>query len=424
MSQQRRQQSRSSSGQRSRSAQSDQQAASTAAQLEALNISSRTPPPSITVQRTPEYTPSNLSSFVTNVRVPVTREQQDWTSLQMTATVDSNTSSLPFGSDVSNNPISYSSFPVRQEQLSSVHMRGVFDYTISPHSSNFAQQNYYYTGPSQQLPDYGTRNASSMSQGFQGNFDSRISSQQGAILPDGSLNILPPDRHQYSLQSPEMPLAGQHKNRTSSTPIGQEAQGPVSSPRGRQDEYLQPAAFASHSSAETYPNISPSTSSLTLDYVNHAPSNVAGHTLSTSHSLYDPLHPYQSSRQYPFSPISDTGIPVPAAQVDGIGTPYSVSPTPEDQIRIVNSRAKPQCWDHGCNGREFSTFSNLLRHQREKAGTATKSECPHCGTVFTRTTARNGHLAQGKCKAKREVEKRQQQQQLQQQQQQQQQQQE
>ncbi|TLD09839.1 hypothetical protein PspLS_12041 [Pyricularia sp. CBS 133598] len=30
------------------------------------------------------------------------------------------------------------------------------------------------------------------------------------------------------------------------------------------------------------------------------------------------------------------------------------------------SRPKPQCWEHGCNGSSFSTFSNLLRYQREK----------------------------------------------------------
>ena len=27
---------------------------------------------------------------------------------------------------------------------------------------------------------------------------------------------------------------------------------------------------------------------------------------------------------------------------------------------------KPQCWEHGCNGRLFSSFSNLLRHQRRQ----------------------------------------------------------
>ena len=66
-------------------------------------------------------------------------------------------------------------------------------------------------------------------------------------------------------------------------------------------------------------------------------------------------------------------------------------------MRVLNQRPKPQCWEHGCNGRQFSTFSNLLRHQREKSGTASKSYCPRCGAEFTRTTARNGHLAHDKC---------------------------
>lgn len=69
-----------------------------------------------------------------------------------------------------------------------------------------------------------------------------------------------------------------------------------------------------------------------------------------------------------------------------------------DDSDTFHHRQRLQCWDHGCNGRQFSTFSNLLRHQREKSGTATKARCPHCGTEFTRTTARNGHLYGGKCK--------------------------
>ncbi|KAI6249789.1 putative C2H2-type zinc-finger transcription factor [Erysiphe necator] len=72
-----------------------------------------------------------------------------------------------------------------------------------------------------------------------------------------------------------------------------------------------------------------------------------------------------------------------------------------EPVRVVNTRPKPQCWEHGCNGRQFSTFSNLLRHQREKSGAAQKSSCPHCGAEFTRTTARNGHLAHDKCKQRK-----------------------
>ncbi|KAK5698483.1 hypothetical protein LTR17_023626, partial [Elasticomyces elasticus] len=64
---------------------------------------------------------------------------------------------------------------------------------------------------------------------------------------------------------------------------------------------------------------------------------------------------------------------------------------------MLNQRPKPECWEHGCNGRRFSTSSNLLRHRREKLGTAPKYDCPKCGAEFTRATARNGHLAHEKC---------------------------
>ncbi|KAL2173340.1 uncharacterized protein P884DRAFT_212165 [Thermothelomyces heterothallicus CBS 202.75] len=85
--------------------------------------------------------------------------------------------------------------------------------------------------------------------------------------------------------------------------------------------------------------------------------------------------------------------------------PPVLPPGPPDasrQVRVVHSRPKPQCWDHGCNGRQFSTFSNLLRHQREKSGQTAKATCPYCGAEFTRTTARNGHVAEKKCKRMKE----------------------
>ena len=83
--------------------------------------------------------------------------------------------------------------------------------------------------------------------------------------------------------------------------------------------------------------------------------------------------------------------------------PLTLESSPAE-IEIMPSRPKPRCWDHGCNGRQFSTFSNLLRHQREKSGSAVKTTCPHCGTEFTRTTARNGHMSGGKCKGRPEAE--------------------
>ncbi|KAH8747288.1 hypothetical protein F5883DRAFT_698462, partial [Diaporthe sp. PMI_573] len=61
-------------------------------------------------------------------------------------------------------------------------------------------------------------------------------------------------------------------------------------------------------------------------------------------------------------------------------------------------KPKPQCWEHGCNGRQFYTCSNLRRHQREKSEQAPKFSCPKCGAEFTRMTARNGHLKRQSCK--------------------------
>lgn len=81
--------------------------------------------------------------------------------------------------------------------------------------------------------------------------------------------------------------------------------------------------------------------------------------------------------------------------------PVPISTAHSEPIVIDQRRDKPQCWEHGCNGREFSTFSNLLRHQREKSGSAAKAYCPRCGAEFTRTTARNGHMEHGKCKSRR-----------------------
>jgi hypothetical protein len=101
-------------------------------------------------------------------------------------------------------------------------------------------------------------------------------------------------------------------------------------------------------------------------------------------------------------PLSTAGPLLPSMSVPS--HPYSASPVASvetaEGIRVLASRPKPQCFDHGCNGRQFSTFSNLLRHQREKSGSASKAVCPHCGTEFTRTTARNGHLYGGKCKGR------------------------
>lgn len=135
-----------------------------------------------------------------------------------------------------------------------------------------------------------------------------------------------------------------------------------------------------------------------------------GSNMSRSSSFFE-------SMNYPGSYASTTILPTNGMFQDNHGFSYGPPPqnltssnishslptrtASESQARVINQKPKPQCWDHGCNGREFSTFSNLLRHQREKSGTAAKSYCPKCGAEFTRTTARNGHLAHEKCSKQR-----------------------
>ncbi|KAF4862810.1 putative C2H2-type zinc-finger transcription factor orf8 [Colletotrichum siamense] len=108
---------------------------------------------------------------------------------------------------------------------------------------------------------------------------------------------------------------------------------------------------------------------------------------------------FQPPAQYGRPPLSVSQDPmmygVPPSMAPGAGADQG------GHVRVVQSRPKPQCWEHGCNGRQFSTFSNLLRHQREKSGQAAKATCPNCGAEFTRTTARNGHLLHDKCKQRR-----------------------
>jgi hypothetical protein len=84
----------------------------------------------------------------------------------------------------------------------------------------------------------------------------------------------------------------------------------------------------------------------------------------------------------------------PALPVAGyVGASYQEG----GNIRTMQSRPKPRCWEHGCKGRQFSSYSNLSRHQREKSGLTVKASCPWCGITFTRTTARDKHMLDGIC---------------------------
>ncbi|KAI1806980.1 hypothetical protein F4811DRAFT_550210 [Daldinia bambusicola] len=71
------------------------------------------------------------------------------------------------------------------------------------------------------------------------------------------------------------------------------------------------------------------------------------------------------------------------------------NPSTDDQS--AERSGKHRCWDHGCNGREFSSKSNFVRHVKERSGASTKGVCPLCGAIFTRNSARDTHLAKQSC---------------------------
>jgi hypothetical protein len=171
----------------------------------------------------------------------------------------------------------------------------------------------------------------------------------------------------------------------------------ISSPYG-----AAPGTDYSMAPSQTIPSISGLTQGpLMSPPLNHNSSSMMGQfnqNIPRSQSLYDggmysqpmgsaPLYASSRSPSYP-TPMVGAGAGEMMPKPNG---------SSEAAMRVSNQRPKPQCWEHGCNGRQFSTFSNLLRHQREKSGTASKSYCPRCGAEFTRTTARNGHLAHDKC---------------------------
>ena len=108
--------------------------------------------------------------------------------------------------------------------------------------------------------------------------------------------------------------------------------------------------------------------------------------------MYPRVHPASYEKADAYWQYNTPVLPT----VDEHTTPSS--PRTGQKITHKRPRPKPQCWEHGCNGREFTTFSNLLRHQRERSGTAPPSYCPHCGEDLGGSTARTYHLLQSKCK--------------------------
>jgi hypothetical protein len=152
-----------------------------------------------------------------------------------------------------------------------------------------------------------------------------------------------------------------------------------------------PPSYGLPSSQPSYYGSAPST---TFPYENLG-------SMTGSGSVYQSHTDTNAADRWPSTRAAPPHLPsVPPMSQNSFALPAGSALANPDSMRVLAPRPKPQCFDHGCNGRQFSTFSNLLRHQREKSGSASKAICPHCGTEFTRTTARNGHVSGGKCKGR------------------------
>lgn len=63
-----------------------------------------------------------------------------------------------------------------------------------------------------------------------------------------------------------------------------------------------------------------------------------------------------------------------------------------------------RCWDHGCEGRTFSSRSNYSRHIKEKSQqrpVASLASCQYCGRVFTRASGKRLHVESFACRRNR-----------------------
>lgn len=71
--------------------------------------------------------------------------------------------------------------------------------------------------------------------------------------------------------------------------------------------------------------------------------------------------------------------------------------TPASPVKF-DSRpdSRPRCYEHGCNGRAFSSIENYRRHIREQLG-LNSARCEICGALFSRKSNRDKHSAKGVC---------------------------
>lgn len=67
------------------------------------------------------------------------------------------------------------------------------------------------------------------------------------------------------------------------------------------------------------------------------------------------------------------------------------------QLNSAAADGRLRCYDHGCDGRTFSSPENFRRHIREKQRSIV-AICIFCQASFTRKSNRDKHLSNGKCK--------------------------
>jgi hypothetical protein len=110
------------------------------------------------------------------------------------------------------------------------------------------------------------------------------------------------------------------------------------------------------------------------------------HPVAKSDSLYH-QQPRQNNPTSTLSPPSSSAVENTVENIQDM----------EMHDRRNGDDANLRCWDHGCNGHKFTNLSNLKRHIRENSSARPACRCDKCGAVFSRTTARNIHVARKSC---------------------------
>ena len=137
------------------------------------------------------------------------------------------------------------------------------------------------------------------------------------------------------------------------------------------------------------PYISSSSMVLTSKGCSHPPS-----TSNDKEAVYDRADRYNAPPLPSHRTMNLVSTdPSPSSEPNGVLS-FSNNQTKNTSAK---SDGKLRCWDHGCNGREFSSKSNFVRHRKEKEGEAAMLICPLCGATFTRSSARDTHVTRQSC---------------------------